>query len=82
MQMVGATKRFIRRPFIWTNIKLGMLGAVIALGGKPELGKDFDLDDLLGNLCRVMVEDYEDNETRYQPETDIHNRCRHAGVQR
>ncbi|MDX1314640.1 MAG: permease-like cell division protein FtsX [Eudoraea sp.] len=33
MQMVGATKRFIRRPFIWTNIKLGMLGAVIALGG-------------------------------------------------
>ena len=31
MQMVGATKRFIRRPFIWTNIKLGMLGAVLAL---------------------------------------------------
>ena len=31
MQMVGATKRFIRRPFIWTNIKLGMLGALIAM---------------------------------------------------
>ncbi|MEQ9582045.1 MAG: permease-like cell division protein FtsX, partial [Arenibacter sp.] len=31
MQMVGATKTFIRRPFIWTNIKLGVLGAVIAL---------------------------------------------------
>ncbi|MCW5515010.1 cell division protein FtsX [Muriicola sp. Z0-33] len=31
MQMVGATKRFIRRPFIWTNIKLGMLGAVLAM---------------------------------------------------
>ncbi len=31
MQMVGATKKFIRRPFIWTNIKLGMLGAVLAL---------------------------------------------------
>ena len=31
MQMVGATKRFIRKPFIWTNIKLGMLGAVLAL---------------------------------------------------
>ena len=31
MQMVGATKIFIRRPFIWTNIKLGMLGAVLAL---------------------------------------------------
>jgi cell division transport system permease protein len=36
MQMVGATKKFIRRPFIYTNIKLGMLGAflaLIALGG-------------------------------------------------
>ncbi|MCX2718230.1 cell division protein FtsX [Lentiprolixibacter aurantiacus] len=33
MQMVGATKRFIRRPFIWTNIKLGMFGAIIAVGG-------------------------------------------------
>lgn len=31
MQMVGATKRFIRRPFIWTNIKLGMLGSVLSL---------------------------------------------------
>ena len=29
--MVGATKRFIRRPFIWTNIKLGMLGSLLAL---------------------------------------------------
>ncbi len=35
MQMVGATKKFIRKPFIWTNIQLGFLGAtlaVIALG--------------------------------------------------
>lgn len=31
MQMVGATKRFIRRPFLWTNIKLGVLGACLAL---------------------------------------------------
>ncbi|MGX1928455.1 cell division protein FtsX [Flagellimonas sp. 2504JD4-2] len=31
MQMVGATKKFIRKPFVWTNIKLGMLGALIAL---------------------------------------------------
>ena len=31
MQMVGATKSFIRRPFLWTNIKLGMLGSVLAL---------------------------------------------------
>ncbi|MCM5662471.1 cell division protein FtsX [Galbibacter mesophilus] len=31
MQMVGATKRFIRRPFIWNSIKLGMIGALVAL---------------------------------------------------
>ncbi|MDO6515780.1 cell division protein FtsX [Zobellia uliginosa] len=31
MQMVGATKTFIRRPFIWMNIKLGMFGALTAL---------------------------------------------------
>ncbi len=31
MQMVGATKAFIRRPFIYTNIKLGILGAILAL---------------------------------------------------
>ncbi|WP_318343618.1 cell division protein FtsX [Flagellimonas baculiformis] len=31
MQMVGATKKFIRKPFIWTNIKLGMIGALVAL---------------------------------------------------
>ena len=33
MQMVGATKQFIRRPFIWKSIKLGVIGAVIALIG-------------------------------------------------
>ncbi len=33
MQMVGATKSFIRRPFIWTNIKLGMLGSFVAMLG-------------------------------------------------
>lgn len=31
MQMVGATKSFIRRPFIATNIKLGMIGAMISI---------------------------------------------------
>lgn len=30
MQLVGATKSFIRRPFIITNILLGLLGAVLA----------------------------------------------------
>ncbi|WP_028376838.1 cell division protein FtsX [Leeuwenhoekiella sp. MAR_2009_132] len=33
MQMVGATKGFIRRPFIWLSMKLGMIGAIIALAG-------------------------------------------------
>ena len=31
MQMVGATKGFIRKPFIWQSIKLGMIGAFLAL---------------------------------------------------
>ncbi|MCL6273952.1 permease-like cell division protein FtsX [Muricauda sp. 2012CJ35-5] len=31
MQMVGATKKFIRRPFIWQNIRLGMIGSALAL---------------------------------------------------
>lgn len=30
MQMVGATKRFIRFPFIWKSIRLGVLGAFLA----------------------------------------------------
>ena len=33
MQMVGATKSFIRRPFIWQGIKLGFIGAFLALIG-------------------------------------------------
>lgn len=31
MQMVGATKSFIRRPFIWKSIRLGIIGAVLAV---------------------------------------------------
>jgi cell division transport system permease protein len=33
MQMVGATKSFIRRPFIWRSVKLGMIGALLAMFG-------------------------------------------------
>ncbi|MBL4605482.1 MAG: ABC transporter permease [Flavobacteriaceae bacterium] len=33
MQMVGATKSFIRKPFIWRSIRLGMVGAFISLIG-------------------------------------------------
>jgi len=31
MQMVGATKKFIRKPFITTNLKLGLFGSLIAV---------------------------------------------------
>lgn len=31
MQMVGATKSFIRRPFVWRNIRLGIIGALLAI---------------------------------------------------
>lgn len=33
MQMVGATKRFIRRPFIWKSVRLGIFGAMVAMIG-------------------------------------------------
>ena len=33
MQMVGATKRFIRKPFILRSVKLGVIGAILALTG-------------------------------------------------
>ncbi len=33
MQMVGATKQFIRRPFVWRSVRLGIIGAVLALLG-------------------------------------------------
>ncbi len=33
MQMVGATKRFIRKPFIWRSVRLGIIGGILALIG-------------------------------------------------
>lgn len=33
MQMVGATKKFIRRPFVWRNVRLGIIGALVAMTG-------------------------------------------------
>lgn len=65
MQMVGATKGFIRMPFIWQGVKLGIVGALVAIVGVlgvvyylnqniPELQL---LDDkaLLGILCLAIV---------------------------
>ena len=31
MQLVGATRSFIRRPVLWTNVRLGILSALIAI---------------------------------------------------
>lgn len=31
MQLVGATKSFIRKPFIWTSLRHGIMGSVVAL---------------------------------------------------
>ena len=51
MQMVGATKGFIRKPFIWKSVKLGMIGAVLALLGMGAvlyyMNKSFPELDLL-----------------------------------
>jgi len=33
MQMVGATKSFIRGPFIWQSVKLGIIGALVSIAG-------------------------------------------------
>ena len=53
MQMVGATKGFIRRPFIWKSVKLGMVGAVLALAGMAGvlyyINKSFPELELLKN---------------------------------
>ncbi len=53
MQMVGATKQFIRRPFVWRSVKLGMVGAVLALAGMAivlyYLNRTFSELELLSN---------------------------------
>ncbi len=69
MQMVGATKRFIRKPFIWQGIKLGLIASVIALIGLStviyylnkhivvlQLSKDYSLlGFLFGGVIVVAV---------------------------
>ena len=48
MQMVGATKSFIRKPFIWRSIKLGLLGSLLAV--LALIGTLVYLDDHFPNL--------------------------------
>lgn len=55
--MVGATKRFIRRPFVWKSVRLGIIGAVLALIGMGivlfYLNKTFAELELLSNPVLV-----------------------------
>ncbi|MEP1488170.1 MAG: permease-like cell division protein FtsX [Algibacter sp.] len=59
MQMVGATKRFIRRPFVWKSVRLGIIGATIALVGMAivlyYLNKTFVELELLSNPILVII---------------------------
>ncbi len=53
MQMVGATKQFIRRPFIWKSVRLGIIGSILALIGMAivfyYINKTFPELELLNN---------------------------------
>jgi cell division transport system permease protein len=48
MQMVGATKSFIRKPFIWRSIKLGLLGSGLAI--VAILGVVYYVDGIFPNI--------------------------------
>ncbi|GAA4308427.1 permease-like cell division protein FtsX [Pontixanthobacter gangjinensis] len=59
MQMVGATKGFIRRPFIWQSVKLGLIGAILALIGMAAvlyyLNNSFTELNLLGDIKMLTI---------------------------
>jgi cell division transport system permease protein len=59
MQMVGATKSFIRKPFIWTSIKLGILGALLAIialtGMSYYIEKQIPEISILDNINMLVI---------------------------
>lgn len=59
MQMVGATKSFIRRPFVWRSVRLGMIGAAVAMIGMGVvlyyLNKTFPQLQLLNDELLLIV---------------------------
>jgi cell division transport system permease protein len=59
MQLVGATKSFIRRPFIWTHMRLGILSSFIALSGLVlvflEINKRFPELDMLEQPVALTI---------------------------
>ncbi|MCZ4317546.1 permease-like cell division protein FtsX [Aequorivita viscosa] len=59
MQMVGATKRFIRKPFVWRSVRLGIIGAIVAMIGMGlvlyYLNQSFPQLQLLGDPVLLAV---------------------------
>ena len=59
MQMVGATKQFIRRPFVWKSVRLGVIGAVLAMIGMAivlyYVNKTFPELNLLNNTVLLAM---------------------------
>lgn len=59
MQMVGATKSFIRRPFVWKSVQLGIIGGLVALAGMAVVMYYLDLSfpelELLKNTLMIVA---------------------------
>lgn len=59
MQMVGATKKFIRKPFVWKSVRLGIVGAVVAMIGMGlvlyYLNESFPQLHLLGDPIMLVT---------------------------
>lgn len=59
MQMVGATKKFIRKPFVWKSVRLGIMGAIVAMIGMGVvlyyLNQSFPQLQLLGDPVLLAV---------------------------
>jgi cell division transport system permease protein len=66
MQMVGATKSFIRRPFIYKSVRLGMIASALAMAGMafilyylnntfPELGLTDDSSWLIALFVFIFL---------------------------
>lgn len=59
MQMVGATKKFIRQPFVWKSVRLGIVGAIVAMIGMAVvlyyLNESFPQLQLLGDPVLLTI---------------------------
>ncbi len=59
MQMVGATKKFIRQPFVWKSVRFGIIGAIVAMIGMGlvlyYLNQSFPQLQLLGDPVLLAI---------------------------